>query len=103
MAKSLIVTDLNDPAIEPKPVPQGSRILYFKKSGRLIYLWFVGMRNHNALWMCQCSCGRMVMVQADRFGKSKSCGCIRTEKSRAHIMRVNESRRLRCRSKNTGT
>ncbi len=43
---------------------------------------------HQAQWLCQCDCGVSATILGAnlRFGKTKSCGCARTEKTKTHGM-----------------
>ncbi len=52
--------------------------------GRLTVLGFAGRHNSPRLprqWFCECLCGRIVCVLATHLaqGRTKSCGCLRTE------------------------
>lgn len=50
--------------------------------GRLTTLSLAGKdKLQNALWLCQCSCGKQVVVNRRSLmsGNTKSCGCFRTE------------------------
>jgi hypothetical protein len=46
-------------------------------------------RNGNVCWLCQCDCGRRVVVEgyALRKGITRSCGCLRREVSRQNARR----------------
>ena len=53
--------------------------------GRLTVISFAGTdKNGKALWNCQCECGNKTTVRLDKLsnGETKSCGCIRREKTR---------------------
>lgn len=47
--------------------------------GELKVIRFSHIKNKNARWLCQCSCGNKIIVQATHFksGHTKSCGCLR--------------------------
>ena len=56
--------------------------------GRLIAVHRAGRaKNGNALWFCQCQCGRTCVVDSYvlRHGKTRSCGCLAVEQSRQNI------------------
>ena len=48
-----------------------------KKFNYLTVIKFVGIKNKNYCWLCQCDCGKQVIVNAGNLksGHSKSCGC----------------------------
>lgn len=49
------------------------------RSGRLVAKKYVGKdKYNNALWLCQCDCGRETIAKgaAIRSGEKKSCGCL---------------------------
>lgn len=50
---------------------------------RLTVLGYSGLdsEGRNSIWLCRCSCGKVVDVRADhlRSGRMKSCGCLRRE------------------------
>jgi hypothetical protein len=51
-----------------------------QKFGRLTVLERRGSnKQHNALWLCKCECGKEKIISSInlRKGKSKSCGCLR--------------------------
>lgn len=53
-----------------------------KKFNRFTVLEYVGINNsRKALWLCECDCGKKVVVvgQNIRNGSSKSCGCYGSE------------------------
>lgn len=49
--------------------------------GRLTVTEFAGIKNRKAQWLCECECGKKVVVcSVDlRSGNTKSCGCLRKE------------------------
>lgn len=55
--------------------------LFGQKFGRLTVLKYEGAKNRRALWLCQCRCGKKVVVSGKdlRSGKTKSCGCLQRE------------------------
>jgi hypothetical protein len=63
----------------------GSRIqnLTSQRFGRLLVLSYVGKNYPRTAWLCACDCGESKVVFANnlRSGKTKSCGCLRAEKT----------------------
>lgn len=56
--------------------------------GRLIAIKFVGKnRFNNGIWECRCSCGEIINVLSSKLksGKTKSCGCLKSEISKKNI------------------
>jgi hypothetical protein len=53
--------------------------------GRLTALHIDPLRGTNRHWVCACECGNRATVQISRLrsGKTKSCGCLRSEVLRA--------------------
>lgn len=53
-----------------------------KRFGRLYVIQSAGKINNQTTYLCQCECGNKVTTRGDllRSGKSKSCGCLATEK-----------------------
>lgn len=49
--------------------------------------------NHLAVWNCQCSCGTICQVLAENLksGNTKSCGCLRKEKSGKNIINARKA------------
>jgi hypothetical protein len=57
-----------------------------QKLGRLTVMEVVGVTNQGGyLWSCLCTCGNSKAVSSDnlRRGHTKSCGCLRSERSRS--------------------
>jgi len=52
-----------------------------QKFGRLKVLRRDGSLNKRAMWLCSCECGSETRVDAAnlRYGKTRSCGCLRAE------------------------
>lgn len=52
-----------------------------RKFGRLTVVEFVDSNKGNAMWKCQCECGNVSMVRADKLksGVTRSCGCLRRD------------------------
>ena len=83
-----------------------------ERFGKLTVVGFAGRDAHgNALWHCECECGNLATVRADRIksGKTKSCGCIKREsrkkhgKSSARIYRIWTNMKTRCGNANVGS
>lgn len=55
-----------------------------QKFGRLTVIKFIHIENHKAIWLCQCECGGLTEVVGKDLtsGHTKSCGCLRKEKTR---------------------
>jgi len=53
--------------------------------GRLVVLEEAGRRNGAVCWLCQCDCGKRIIVGGRelRTGDTKSCGCLNTEQCEA--------------------
>lgn len=53
------------------------------KFGRLLVIKFVSFGRHRANWDCLCDCGNKYVVSSTDLirGKTKSCGCIKREKT----------------------
>lgn len=72
------------------------------KFGRLTPLFPVKRPNKNHKhWLCLCDCGNLKVVLPSNLtsGYIRSCGCIRSETTRAHITKMNHSRKLDLRNK----
>ena len=66
-----------------------------RRFGRLVALAVAGKdRKGNAVWECQCDCGRTHRVVGSvlNLGKSRSCGCLRREVSGARLRSFHSSR-----------
>jgi len=53
-----------------------------KRFGRLFVLEKIKWNGRRLFWKCKCDCGKVFNINGDslRTGRSKSCGCLRTEK-----------------------
>lgn len=59
-----------------------------QKFDRLKVISYVGTNNRReALWKCECKCGnvKIILGSSLRNGKTKSCGCLNSEKSRKKL------------------
>lgn len=52
------------------------------KYERLTPVSFVGIKNHKAMWLCKCDCGKETVVSSSNLqsGTTRSCGCFKEEK-----------------------
>lgn len=61
--------------------------------GRLLVLRDSGKRSkgRSVMWLCQCGCGNRTLVQTShlKFGKVRSCGCLRKELLRKRLLKHN--------------
>lgn len=59
-----------------------------QRFGRLTVKGFSQKDRHNkGHWVCQCDCGNVVDVETHQLksGKTKSCGCLKSEKTRERV------------------
>ena len=68
-----------------------------KRFGRLVVLQRFGTMLGQPTWLCQCDCGERAIVKGRylRDGRTKSCGCFRSEKNSAMMKKVWEERKCR--------
>lgn len=76
--------------------------------GRLTAIKVVGRKHKEAVWLCQCQCGKTVQVvgSALRLGQSRSCGCLKLEefsarttthgKSKTRLYNTYQAMKRRC-------
>ena len=61
-----------------------------QRFGKLVVVEFskIDKKSRQAVWACKCDCGKYVEVLSFRLrdGRTKSCGCIRSESSTKHGM-----------------
>ena len=53
-----------------------------KRFGKLVAIEFSHSdKNKNSVWSCICDCGNETLVNSQRLitGKTKSCGCLKSE------------------------
>lgn len=62
-----------------------------QKFGKLTVLEKTGRKGEKVMWKCQCDCGNFVFVPTFvlRGGKSKSCGCLKSERMIEHNTKHN--------------
>ncbi|MBR1690588.1 MAG: hypothetical protein IJ713_07425 [Oscillibacter sp.] len=68
-----------------------------RRFGRVTALEYLGRDDYrNSLWKCRCDCGTEFVTRRNNLvcGKTRSCGCYRTEVSRANIERAHRAWRL---------
>ena len=82
-----------------------------KKFNRLTVLKRVENRKKSVMWLCKCDCGNETIVDgfSINHGKTKSCGCLQSEKARANakhgktktrLYSIHHSMKQRCYNKN---
>lgn len=61
-----------------------------QKFARLILLEDIGAKRGYRMWRCQCACGRLTTVSTHnlRRGSTTSCGCVRIELKKAHLLKI---------------
>lgn len=59
-----------------------------KKYGKLIVLEFIERKNRKTYWKCRCKCGNKIIIPITYLttGDTKSCGCLRAEKSKERCL-----------------
>ena len=68
-----------------------------KKFTRLTVIKYVGKdKNKQRLWLCKCDCGKEKIVPTKylRSGDTKSCGCLRSERSREFYSKLNKTHEM---------
>lgn len=76
-----------------------------QRFGRLVVIELAEMRQRKSLWRCRCDCGEMTIKASHHLkeGVSRSCGCLRTERSTTHgksgtrLYRIWQDMKTRCR------
>lgn len=60
-----------------------------QRFGRLVAEKFHSLRKGRAMWECRCDCGNRHIVQAGRLrgNRTRSCGCLRRDKSAERAFR----------------
>jgi len=66
-----------------------------QRVGRCVVIKFRGIGDRYALWECRCDCGTRFVTNRHllQTGLTKSCGCLRREKSAATMRRIRRSGR----------
>lgn len=112
MTKELITNVLNEGVdcknIKYKRVEKSPRMkdLTGIKFGRLMPLFTVerpGFSHKH--WLCLCDCGNLKVVLPANLvkGNIHSCGCFRSEITRAHIIEINHTRKINLKNKVFGS
>lgn len=68
-----------------------------QRFGRLTALHSTGRRKGTAfVWMCRCDCGKLKCASIAELnrGKVNSCGCLRAEKAKAAVVKINSDRKM---------
>ena len=86
------------------------RDLLGKRFGRLLVIRFDSLRqrgngmSNKAYWLCRCDCGKEVAVGSDCLvrGQTRSCGCLRREKSSRMLTYKGETLSIRDWAKRLG-
>jgi len=79
-------------------MPRIAEDLSGKRFGRLVVVERKGHNLHGViLWLCQCDCGKHWIVRTDhlRSGKTRSCGCLYSERNNYKKSRTKEYRAWR--------
>lgn len=70
-----------------------------KQFGRLYVKAFSHVKDRRSYWVCECECGKTVILRKDHFAypysKQKSCGCLHRENSSARMKEYHEKARRR--------
>ena len=78
-------------------LPKRAENLQNKIFGNLTVLFPVRTyENKRLYWLCQCKCGNIKAVLPANLttNKIKSCGCLRKETTRQHIINLNHERKI---------
>ena len=73
-----------------------------KKFGRLKVIRYTRIKNHNTMWLCKCSCGKIKEIVGASLvdGNTKSCGCLgqenRIKSRKMHGMRDHPFYKIWC-------
>lgn len=66
--------------------------------GRLRVVGFSHTENGRSYWICECKCGKTVVLRKDSFAykysKQQSCGCLQRERSSARMKERHQKRRV---------
>ena len=84
-----------------------------QRFGKLVAIEFKGIKNHRAMWLCKCDCGKQCIVSSHclLIGGTNSCGCIHKEQlikrnekhnlSKTKLYKRWQTIKRRCYNKNT--
>lgn len=75
-----------------------------QRFGRLTVIRYDHAEHDGAHWLCKCDCGteKVLAGYSLRSGKTKSCGCLNAEASRAKLEKAREALKARPRKDLTG-
>ena len=75
-----------------------------QRFGRLTVIRYDHSEHDGAHWLCKCDCGKEKVAAGYslRSGKTKSCGCLNSDASRAKLEKAREARKARPRKDLTG-
>lgn len=75
-----------------------------QRFGRLTVIEYDHAEHDGAHWLCKCDCGteKVIAGYLLRNGATKSCGCLKSDASRANLEKAREARKARPRKDLTG-
>lgn len=75
-----------------------------RRFGRLTVIRYDHAEHDGAHWLCKCDCGteKVIAGYLLRNGATKSCGCLKSDASRANLEKAREDRKARPRKDLTG-
>lgn len=75
-----------------------------QRFGRLTVIEYDHAEHDGAHWLCKCDCGaeKVIAGYLLRNGCAKSCGCLKSDASRANLEKAREARKARPRKDLTG-
>lgn len=75
-----------------------------QRFGRLTVIEYDHAEHDGAHWLCKCDCGteKVIAGYLLRNGATKSCGCLKSDASRANLEKAKEARKARPRKDLTG-
>ena len=75
-----------------------------QRFGRLTVIRYDHSEHSGARWLCKCDCGneKVIASYSLRSGKTRSCGCLNSDASRAKLEKAREALKARPRKDLTG-